>query len=66
MPKFYTVKEAMQILRLSRPTVSLKIRAGKIPVVRLSESKHGRVLIPAEFIDGLVEKSMQGVQRGAN
>jgi hypothetical protein len=67
MPKFYTVKETMEILRLSRPTVSLKIRSGKIPVVRLSsESKHGRVLIPAEFIDDLVEKSMRAVQQGVN
>jgi predicted site-specific integrase-resolvase len=66
MPKFYTVKETMQILRLSRLTVSLKIKAGKIPVVRLSESKRGWVLIPAEFIDGLVEKSMQAVQQGVN
>jgi excisionase family DNA binding protein len=49
MPQFITVSEFISATRISRPTVSRRIKDGKIPAVHLG----GHVLIPASFLKDL-------------
>jgi excisionase family DNA binding protein len=53
MPQFITVLEFISATKISRPTVSRKIKAGEIPAVRLG----CRVLIPASFLNELEDKA---------
>lgn len=46
--KYYTVKEAAVILRLSQHSIRDYIKANKIPAIRIG--KHWR--IPASFLEG--------------
>jgi excisionase family DNA binding protein len=53
MPQFVTVSEFISATRISRPTVSRKIKIGEIPAVHLGS----RVLIPASFLNELEDKA---------
>jgi excisionase family DNA binding protein len=53
MPQFVTVSEFISATKISRPTVSRKIKTGEIPAVRLG----CRVLIPASFFNELEDKA---------
>ncbi|MDR0684480.1 MAG: helix-turn-helix domain-containing protein [Spirochaetaceae bacterium] len=53
MPQFVTVSEFISATRISRPTVSRKIKTGEIPSTRIGI----RILIPASFLQELEEKA---------
>jgi excisionase family DNA binding protein len=53
MPQFVTVSEFISATKISRPTVSRRIKAGEIPAVYLGN----RVLIPASFLKELEDKA---------
>jgi len=54
MPQFVTIKKAVEILSVSRPTIQRKLNTGEIPCVRLGK----RILIPGDFFKQLNEKAM--------
>jgi excisionase family DNA binding protein len=49
VPRFYTVTEAAQLLRLSAATVYREIHAGRFPAIRV----RGSYVIPAEAFDAM-------------
>jgi excisionase family DNA binding protein len=53
MPQFVTINEFISATRISRPTVSRRIKAGEIPAVHLGS----RVLIPASYLKELEDKA---------
>jgi excisionase family DNA binding protein len=53
MPQFITVSEFISATRISRPTVSRKIKTGEIPSTRIGI----RILIPASFLQELEDKA---------
>jgi excisionase family DNA binding protein len=53
MPQFLTVSEFISAARVSRPTVSRKIKTGEIPSTKIG----ARVLIPASFLTELEDKA---------
>jgi excisionase family DNA binding protein len=53
MSQFVTISEFILATKISRPTVSRRIKTGEIPAVRLG----CRVLIPASFLNELEEKA---------
>jgi excisionase family DNA binding protein len=53
MPQFITVSEFISAARISRPTVSRKIKTGEIPSARIGS----RILIPASFLQELEDKA---------
>ena len=53
MAQFYSIKQTMEILSISRATIQRKIRTGEIPSVRIGK----RVLIPTEFLQQLSDKA---------
>jgi excisionase family DNA binding protein len=53
MPQFITVSEFIAATRISRPTVSRKIKIGEIPSTRIGI----RILIPASFLQELEDKA---------
>jgi excisionase family DNA binding protein len=59
LQQFYTVKDVVEVLRLSRPTIHRRIKDGRIPATRIG----ARILIPGKFIEQLLEKSMAGMQK---
>jgi excisionase family DNA binding protein len=63
MPLFFTPAEAAEILRYSRPTISLKIKSGEIPAVRPSGKVRGRVLIPASYFERLAAAALEGAEK---
>jgi excisionase family DNA binding protein len=58
MPQFITINEFISATKISRPTVSRRIKSGQIPAVHLG----GRVLIPASFLNELEEKARSSRQ----
>jgi excisionase family DNA binding protein len=59
MPQFLSIKEFILATRLSRPTVSRKIKSGEIPFTRIG----ARVLIPASFLEKLEKKADASVSK---
>jgi excisionase family DNA binding protein len=55
MPQFFTVKEAIKALHISRPTISRRIKTGEIPATKIGS----RILIPAVFIQQLQDRAMK-------
>jgi excisionase family DNA binding protein len=53
MPQFITVSEFISATRISRPTVSRKIKTGEIPSTRIGT----RILIPTSFLSELEDKA---------
>jgi excisionase family DNA binding protein len=53
MPQFITISEFISATRISRPTVSRKIKTGKIPSAKIGI----RILIPASFLQELEDKA---------
>jgi excisionase family DNA binding protein len=53
MPQFITISEFISATRISRPTVSRKIKTGEIPSTRIGI----RILIPASFLQDLEDKA---------
>ena len=53
-PQFFTIDEAASILRVSRVTIHRKLSSGEIRAARLGK----RVLIPATWFKGLIEKAL--------
>jgi excisionase family DNA binding protein len=58
MPQFITISEFIAAMRISRPTVSRKIKAGEIPSTRIGI----RILIPASFLQELENKARKPKQ----
>ena len=53
MPQFLSVSEFISATRLSRPTVSRKIKNKEIPFTRIGR----KILIPVSFLKELEEKA---------
>jgi excisionase family DNA binding protein len=53
MPQFITVSEFVSATRISRPTVSRKLKSGEIPSTRIGV----RILIPASFLKELEDRA---------
>ena len=53
--QFVTVKQAVTILNISRPTIQRKLKEGEIPHVRFGK----RILIPNEFFKQLSDRAME-------
>lgn len=53
-PKFYSVAEVAEILRMSSMTVYRAIADGEVPAVRI----RGRWIVPARAVDELIEAAM--------
>ncbi|GAB6276038.1 MAG: hypothetical protein SAMD01599839_05780 [Rectinema sp.] len=53
---FLSRKQAATCLSVSLPTINRRIADGSIPFVKIGT----RVLIPARFLDELVEKALSG------
>ena len=58
MTQFLTIAEFISAVRISRPTVSRKIKSGEIPFTRIG----ARVLIPASFLKELEDRAMRSVE----
>jgi excisionase family DNA binding protein len=59
--RFLSVSEVTTILGQSISTTHRRLRDGTIPHIKLG----GRVLIPAEFIDNLVQAALSSSNAGA-
>ncbi|MEW2507654.1 helix-turn-helix domain-containing protein [Amycolatopsis sp. NPDC047767] len=55
-PRFYTVKAAADLLRVSPMTIYRAVEAGEFPAVRT----RGRISIPAKAIDLMEQEAMAG------
>jgi len=53
--KFYSVRETAEILGISYQTIFRKTSQKEIPSIRLGR----KILIPIEFIDGLLTTAMK-------
>ena len=58
MPKFYSVRQAAEILNVSYLTVFRKITEKSFPSIRIGR----KILVPAAFIDGLVAQAMSEIK----
>jgi excisionase family DNA binding protein len=54
MPQFLTISEFISAARISRPTVSRKIKSREIPSIKIG----ARILIPASYLKELEDKAM--------
>jgi excisionase family DNA binding protein len=61
MPQFITINEAIETLRISRPTINRRIKTGEIPATKIGS----RILIPAMFIQQLQDKAIKAQTQGA-
>ena len=59
MPQFCTIAQTQEILKISRPTIYRRIKAGEIPVVHFG----GRVLIPGDFFETLRNRATDKVPK---
>jgi len=63
LPKFVTVAELVAVTKVSRQTISRKLRKNEIPHVRLGE----RILIPASFLTDMENAAFAAAgQRGVS
>ena len=58
--RFQSISEVSITLGLSIPTINRRLKEGKIPFIKLG----GRVLIPVEFIENLVQQALSASSEG--
>jgi len=56
--KFYTVRQAAEVLNVSYQTAFRKVTDKEFPSIRMGR----KILVPAAFIDGLVDRAMSGTK----
>jgi len=59
LPNFLTIAELVAATKISRQTISRKIKSGEIPNVKVGS----RVLIPTSFIIGLEKEAWSNVKK---
>jgi len=59
IPNFLTIKELVAATKISRQTISRKIKSGEIPHVKVGS----RILIPMSFLIGLEETAWSNVNQ---
>ena len=55
MLQFVSIKQAVVLLSVSRPTIQRKLKDGEIPCIRLGK----RILIPSEYFTQLSSEAMK-------
>ena len=60
LPKFVTIAEVVKATKISRQTVSRKLRLNQIPHVKVGS----RILIPSSFLVDLEDAAWAATRRG--